>query len=55
MSYLVVKISQENGKFVATVYSKPTFRGVYTHFKTFLPSIHKCGIMYILVYRWFTL
>ena len=38
MSYLDVEISLENGKFVTTVYRLPTFSGVYTRFKSFLPS-----------------
>ena len=38
MSFLDVKISREKGKFVTTVYPKPTFSGVYTHFESFLPS-----------------
>ena len=46
MSYLDVEISWEKGKFVTTVYHKPTFSGVYTHFESFLPSIHKFGMVY---------
>ena len=55
MSFLDVEISQENGKLVATVYRKPTFSGAYTHFERFLPSTHKLGMLYTLVYRCFTL
>ena len=55
MSFLDVEISQENGKLVATVYRKPTFSGAYTHFERFLPSTHKFGMLYTLVYRCFTL
>ena len=36
------KISQ--GKFVTSVYQKPTFSGVSTNFDNFLPDIHKIGI-----------
>ena len=43
MSFLDVEISWEKGKFVTTVYHKPTFSGVYTHFESFLPSIHNFG------------
>ena len=55
MSFLDVKISRENGKFVTTVYPKPTLSGVYSHFESFLPSTYKFGMLYILVYRCFTL
>ena len=48
MSFLDVEISRENGKFVTTVYRKPTFSGVYTHFESFLPSIQNT-LLYTLV------
>ena len=48
-------ISQENSKFVTTVYRKRAFSGVYTYFESFLPSTHKFGMLYILVCRCFTL
>ena len=41
MSFLDIEISRENGKFVTAIYRKPTFSGVYTHFKSFLLSTHK--------------
>ena len=55
MSFLDVEISRENAKFLTTVYRKPTFSGVYTHFESFLPSTQKFGMLYTLVYRCFTL
>ena len=55
MSFLDVEISRENGKFVTTVYYKPTFSGVYTHFESFLPSSQKFGMLYTLADRCFTL
>ena len=53
MSVLDEEISGENGKFVTTVYRKPTFSGVYTHFESYLPSTHKFGILYTLVDKCF--
>ena len=35
MSFLGVKVSQENGKFVRTVYCKPTFSGVKLIWRAF--------------------
>ena len=55
MSFLDVEISRENAKFLTTVYRKPTFSGVYTHFESFVSSTHKFGMFYTLVYRCFTL
>ena len=50
MSLSDSEISQENGKFVTTAYCKTTFSGVYTHFENFLPSTHKSGMFYSIVY-----
>ena len=55
MSFLDVEISRENGKFVTAVYREPTFSGVYNSYESFLPSAYKFGMLYILVYRCFTL
>ena len=55
LPFLDVKVSIEEGKFVTTLYRKPTFSGVYTHFESFLPSTYKFGMIYTLVYRCFSL
>ena len=53
LSFLDVEVSREKGKFVTTVYRKPTFSDVYTHFESFLPTVYKFGMVYTLVYRCF--
>ena len=35
LSFLNIEMSWEKRKFVTTVYRKPTFSGVYTHFESF--------------------
>ena len=35
LSFLNVEVSRQEGHFVTTVYRKPTFSGVYTHFESF--------------------
>ena len=50
LSFLDIEISREKGKFVTTVYRKPTFSGAYTHFKSFLLTIYKFGMVYTLAY-----
>ena len=35
LSFLDAELSREGNKFATTVYRKPTFSGVYTHFDTF--------------------
>ena len=52
-SFVDIEVSQRKGKFVTTVYRKPTFSGVYTHFESFLPTIYKFGMVYTLAYRCF--
>ena len=53
LSFLDIEVSREKGRFVTTVYRKPTFSGVYTHFESFLPAVYKFGMVYTLVYRCF--
>jgi len=53
LSFLDVEVSREENKFVTSVYRKPTFSGVYTHFESFLPSTYKFGMIYTLVFRCF--
>ena len=50
LSFLDVEVSQQQGKFVTTVYRKPTFSGMYTHFDSFLPEVYKVGMIYTLAY-----
>ena len=35
LSFLDVEVSRQQGKFVTTVYRKPTFSGVYNHSDSF--------------------
>ena len=53
LSFLDIDTSREKGKFVTTVYRKPTLSGVYTHFESFLPTVFKFGMVYTLAYRCF--
>ena len=52
-NYMEAEVSQQQGKFVTTVYRKTTFSDVYTHFDSFLPTVYKIGMMYTLAYRCF--
>ena len=55
LSFLDVEVSREKEKFVRTVYRKPTFSGVYTHFESFLPAGFKVCMVYALAYRCFNI
>ena len=53
MSFLDVNIIHEKDKFTTSVYRKPTFNGIYTHFDSFLPLSNKIGLLHTLLYRCF--
>ena len=53
MFFFDVHIIREDEIFDTSVYRKPTFREVYTHFDGFLPSTYKFGTVYTLGYRCF--
>ena len=55
LSFLGVKIFQENGKFVTSVFKKEAFSGVYTNFISFIPLDYKFGLVHTLLNRWFNL
>ena len=51
-SFLDVKICRENNKLTTSVYRKPTFSGVFTNSKSFIPTVYKFGLVYILLHRY---
>ena len=51
VSLLDRHIFREDKTFTTSVYRKPTFSGVYTHFDSFLPTTYKFGTVYTLAYR----
>ena len=50
MSFLDINIIREKDEFITSVYCKPTFSRIYTHFDSFLPSNNKIGLLYIHYY-----
>ena len=48
---LDVNVFHENGKFVANIYRKDTFTGVYTNSSSFIPSENKFGLVYASLHR----
>ena len=55
LSFLDKTISRENNKFVTSVYRKPTFSGAFTNFESFIPDIHKRGLIETLLHKSFIL
>ena len=53
LTFLDIEVSREKEKSEITVYMKPTFSSVYTHFESFFPTICNFGMFYTLVYRCF--
>ena len=51
--FLDAELSQKQGKFVTTVYRKPNFSGVFTHFDSFLPTAYKVVMIYTLAFPCF--
>ena len=56
LSFLDVQICRKNGKFVTSVYRKPTFSGVFTnyHQKSFIPMYQNRGLLHTLLHRSFS-
>ena len=55
LSFLGITMSGENNKFVASIYRKPIFSGVFTNFESFIPDIYKRGLIETLLHRSFRL
>ena len=55
LSFPDVEVSREGNKFVTTVYRKPTFSGVYTHFDSFSPTTYNFGMIYTFAFRCFSI
>ena len=55
LSFLDITITRENNKFVTSVYRKPTFSGIFTNFESFIPEMHKLGLIETLFHRNFRL
>ena len=55
LSFLDVKICRKNGKFVTSVYRKPTFSGVFTNYENFTSTYQKRGLLHTLLQRSFSI
>ena len=55
LSFLHVKICRKNGKFVTSVYRKPTFSGVFTNYESFIPVYQKRELLHTLLHRSFSI
>ena len=55
ISFLDIKITRDNSKFMTSVYHKPTLSGVFTNFKSSIPKSYKYNLLLMLLHRAFKL
>ena len=55
LAFLDVLITREETNFCTSLYRKPTFSGLYSNFKSFMPDSYKKGLIYTLLHRAFVL
>ena len=55
ISFLDIKITRDNNKFMTSVYRKPTFSGVFTNFESFIPKSYKYNLLFTLLHGAFKL
>ena len=51
----MLKLVIKNGKFVTSVYRKPTFSGILMNYESFIPTYQKRGLLHTLLNRSFTI
>ena len=52
-SFLDVKITRKNKRFVISIFRKATFSGVYTNYDSFILDTYKIGLAHPLLFRFF--
>ena len=55
LPFLDMLIDRSSGMILTSIYRKPTFTGVYTHFHSFVHSMYKFGLMSTLLFRYFSI
>ena len=55
ISFLDIKITRDNNKFMTSVHRKPTFSGVFTNFGSFIPKSYKYNLLLTLLHMAFKL
>ena len=55
LNFLDILLTKNKGDFVTSIYRKPTYSGVYSHFKSYAPLNYKRGLINCLLFRIFHL
>lgn len=51
LPFLDVNVTRLGSNFVTSVFRKPTFSGVYTHYDSFIPEVYKHNLLSTLLFR----
>ena len=54
-NFLDDKVIREDKVFTTSVYRKPSFSGVYTHFDSYMPLSYKFSLVSTIIFRSFTI
>ena len=54
-SFLDISITRQNNQFKTSVYRKPTFSGVFTHYESFIDQSYKKSLIYTLLSRCYSI
>ena len=52
-SFLDVKITRQNKRFVTSIFRKATFSGVFTNYNSFISDTYKIGLVHTLLFQFF--
>ena len=55
LPFLDVYVMRHNFRYITSVYRKPTFSGVYTHYDSYIPLSYKSSLVSTLLYRAFSI
>ena len=55
LPFLDVLVTRIEGNFCTSLYRKPTFSGLYSHYGSYMPDSYKKGLVYTLLHRAFVL
>ena len=53
--FLDIEISRDKSQFVTSVYQKPAFSGVFSHFDNFIPRGYKFNLVLTLIFRYYSI
>ena len=54
-SFLDINITRQNNQLKTSVYRKPTFSGVFTHYESYIDQSYKKSLIFTLLFRCYSL